>query len=119
MVGQEKLEDAVLRLPHAVVRGVDDHAVGDLHEAGWGEGRPARPLDVDKTHAAHADGLHARVVAEAWDVGAGPLGGRDEQLALARGDGAAVHGERELFGRHAFVVRLVERHVSQRGTPLL
>ncbi len=113
VVGQQELEHAVLGLLDPLVGGVDDHAVGDRDEAGRGQGRAARALDVDQAHAAHADGLHAWVVAEARDVGAGALGRRDEQLALLRRRRAPVEGEGELR-------RVLSglRRVSQRDTPL-
>ena len=75
-------------------------------------------LDVDEAHAAHADRRHARVVAEARDVGPRPLGRRDQQLALEGGDLPAVQGEGDpLIGMHVGVE--LPGRVSQRGTPLL
>ncbi len=82
VVGQQELEHAVLGLLHLLRRGVDDHALAGLDEAGRLQGGAARALHLDQAHAAHADGLHARVVAEARDVGPGPLGRGDQQLAL-------------------------------------
>ena len=112
VVGQQELQHPVLGLLDPLVGGVDHHAVVDLHEAGGRQRGAARPLHVDQAHAAHADGVHARVVAEARDVGAGPFGRGDEQLALGRRHRAAVEGEGELLGR---LVGL--RRVSQRDTP--
>ena len=40
--------------------------------------RAAAGVDLDDAHAAHADRLHARVVAEARDVDAVALGGVDD-----------------------------------------
>ncbi len=117
VVGQQEFEHPVLGLLDPVVGGVHHHAVGHRDEAGRGQGGAARALDVDEAHAAHADGVHAGVVAEARDVGAGALGRRDEQLALLRRDGAPVEGEGQLprFSGGEGVVGL--RGVSQRGTP--
>ena len=43
-------------------------------------------VHLDQAHPAHAHRLHAGVVAEARDVGPGPLGRGDEHLArLGRG----------------------------------
>ena len=52
------------------------------HAARLQRGAPAG-VDLDEAHAAHADRVHPRVVAEARDVDAVPLGGVDDQLALA------------------------------------
>ena len=82
VVGQQELEHAVLGLLHLLRGGVDDHAVAGLDEAGRLQRGAARALHLDQAHAAHADGLHARVVAEARDVGPGPLRRGDQQLAL-------------------------------------
>ena len=87
VVDQEELEDAVLRLLRGLALGVDDHLVGHRDHAGGLEGGAAAGVDVDDAHAAHAHRLHARVVAEARDVGAGPLGGLDHELA-----GRGLHG---------------------------
>ena len=114
VVGEQELEHPVLGLLHLVRRGVDHHALGRLNEAGRLERRPAGTVDLDQAHPAHADGRHARVVAEAGDVGAGPIRRRDEQFPLARGHAAAVEGEAErLLAR-----RVSGGRVSQRGTPL-
>ena len=58
---------------------------------------PRGPADLDEAHPAHADRLHARVVAEARDEGPGPLGGGDQHLALAGADGPAVERELDLL----------------------
>ena len=70
VVGQQELEHAVLGLLHLLRGGVDDHALAGLDEAGRLQRGAPRALHLDQAHAAHADGLHARVVAEARDVGA-------------------------------------------------
>ena len=82
VVDEQELEDAVLRLLRGRRLGVDDHAVGDRDHAARLQRRPAAGVDVDDAHAAHADRPHPRVVAEARDVDAGPLGGVDHELAL-------------------------------------
>ena len=53
----------------------------------------ARPLHVDQAHPAHADRLHARVVAEAGDVDPGPLGRGDDHLPGLRLDLAPVQDD--------------------------
>ncbi len=70
VVGQQELEHAVLGLLHLLRGGVDDHALAGLDEAGRLQRGAPRAIHLDQAHAAHADGLHARVVAEARDVGA-------------------------------------------------
>ena len=119
VVGQQELEHAVLRLLDPVVARVHHHAVRDLHEAGRGQRGAARPFHVDQAHAAHAHRLHAWVVAEARDVGAGTLGRRDDELALGGGDLAPVEGERDPVGRGVALARVRLGRVSQRGTPPL
>ena len=117
VVGQQELEHAVLRLLDPVVARIDHHAVGDRHEAGRGEGGTARSLHVDQAHAAHAHGLHARVVAEARDVGARPLGRRDEELALGRRHRAPVEREGERSSAGASVLAVSVLAVSVKGAP--
>ena len=118
VVGQQELEHAVLGLLHLVDAGDDLHALGDLDEARRLQRGAARALDLDQAHAAHADRLHARVVAKARDVGPGPLGRLDDQLALASAvTGAAVEREGELLVRRASCGSSA-LGVSQRGTPL-
>ena len=94
VVDEQELEDAVLRLLHRRRVGDDLLALGHRDEAGGLQLRAAGPVDLDEAHAAHADRPHARVVAEAGDVGAGPLGGGDDHLARLGLDGLAVDGDR-------------------------
>ena len=96
VVGEEELEDAVLGLLDLLRVGDDLHALASSDVAGGHEGRAPRALDLDEAHPADADGLHARVVAEARDVGAGALGGGDDHLALLGGHLTAVEGEGDL-----------------------
>ena len=96
VVGEEELEYSVLRLLHLVRRGVDHHAVGGLNEAGRLERRPAGTVDFDQAHATHTHRLHARVVAESRDVGPGPLGRGDQQLARLGRHGAPVEADGDL-----------------------
>ena len=98
VVDEEELEDAVLGLLRGRRLGVDDHAVGDRDHAARLQRRAAAGVDVDDAHAAHADRLHPRVVAEPRDEDAGPLGGVDDELALAGLDGVAVDGDRQRVG---------------------
>ena len=102
VVDQQELEDAVLGLLDLV--GVGDHLRARLHldEAAGLQGGAPGAADLDQAHPAHPDRLHAGVVAEPGDEGAGPLGGGDEHLALAPGDLPAVEGE---------------GHLSRRGRP--
>ena len=81
VVGEQELEDAVLGLLHLLRVGDDVHAVVHLDVAGRLQRRAPRPVDFDEAHAAHADRLHARVVAEARHVVAGALGGFDDEFA--------------------------------------
>src|SRR5690606_25522276 len=57
--------------------------------------RAARRLDLDQAHAAHANRVHSLVPAEAGDVGAGVLGGLDQQLAGRDLALLAVDGDRD------------------------
>ncbi len=123
VVGEQELEHAVLGLLDLLRGGVDDHALAGLDEAGRLQGGAPRALHLDQAHAAHADGLHPRVVAEAGDVGPGALGRGDQQLALLRADLAPVERERVrpvvlgLGGQRVGGVLGLGR-VSQRDTPL-
>ena len=122
VVGQQELEHAVLGLLDLLRGGVDDHALAGLDEAGRLQRGAARALHLDQAHAAHADRLHARVVAEARDVGPGPLGRGDEQLALLGADLAAVQREGVrpvvLASASASAGSVGLGRVSQRDTPL-
>ncbi len=82
VVDEEELEDSLLSLLDGVVLSVDHHAVGDGVGTGGDQRRSPRRLDLDQTHAAHPDGVHSGMPAEARDVGAVVLGGLDDQLAL-------------------------------------
>ena len=70
-----------------------DHAVAALDHAARLQRRAATGVDLDEAHAAHADRVHPRVVAEPGDVGAGALARVDEQLALLGDDLVAVDGD--------------------------
>ena len=85
VVDQQELEHAVLGLLGDLADSVSTTmpAATWIMQAGCSAG-PAARVDLDEAHAAHAHRLHALVVAEARDVDAGPLGGVDDQLALAR-----------------------------------
>ena len=89
VVGQEELEHPFPGLLDHVGGGVHHHALGHPGGAGGGQGPAARPFDLHQAHAAHAHRLQAGVPAEAGDVGAGPLGHRDEQFPGGRPPPAA------------------------------
>ena len=93
VVDQQQLHHALLRLVghRRGVLGLDDHAVGDRHGA-RGQ-RLALPLDLDQALPAGADRVEQRVVAEARDGDAEPLGDPDDQLALLRHDRDPVDGQ--------------------------
>ena len=86
VVDEQELEDAVLRLLGDVGFGLDDHAVAHREHAARLQAGAAAGVDLDEAHTAHADRLHARVVAEPRDVDAVAFGGGDEQFALLRHD---------------------------------
>ena len=95
VVDQEELEDTVLGLLHLGRIGDDLHPGRRFNEAARHECGAARATHFHQTHPTHPDRLHARVVTEAWDEGAGPLGRGDEQLALAGAHGPTVECEFE------------------------
>ncbi len=98
MVREEQLDHPLLRALDLLRLCAHDLAVGHGGHARHDHHRPARALHLHHALAAHADAAHARVVAEARDVLALTVGGSDDELALARGDRAAVdrdaHGVR-------------------------
>jgi hypothetical protein len=96
VVDQQELEDPILRLLDGRRIGDDLLTVRHSNETGGIEGEAPRALHVDQTHAAHANGLHARVVAEAGDVYTCPLGRRDDHLTLERLDRPSVQDDRQL-----------------------
>ncbi len=93
MIGQQQLEDALVRSLDLRCVGADDLSLGYGGHARHDHHRSARTLDLDEALAAHADRLHARVVAEARDVITAAIGGGDDPLALTRLDLAAVDRE--------------------------
>ena len=97
VVGEVHLEVAFALGPHARRLGAHDEAVVDPGRAGGLELGPA--LDLDEAQAAGAPGGHALDVAERRDVDAGPLGRRQDGLALGRGHERAVDGELQGVGR--------------------
>ena len=82
VIDEQELEHAVLRALHHVALRAHDHAVDDRRRAR--DLQAAHPLDLDETHPAHPDRLHALVPAEPRDVGAVLLRGLDQQLAARR-----------------------------------
>ena len=105
MVQQQELEDAVLSLLGDLGFGLDLHAGRALDHAAGLQGRATTGVDLDEAHPAHADGLHALVVAEARDVGAGALGGVDEELALPGDDLMAVDLDDDAVDRGSLGLR--------------
>ena len=95
VVDEQELQHALLRLLHARPVRVDLHALGHVGHARHGQRRAPAGVDVDEAHAAHAHRLHALVVAEAGDVGAGALRGGDQQLARLGLDVVTVDGDRD------------------------
>ncbi len=108
VVDEQELEHPVLGLLDRRGGGVDLLAVGHGDEARRRQGRSPGAHHLDQAHAAHADRLHAGVVAEAGDVDAGPFRGRDDHLAFVGLDGAAVELDGHLLGR------LPRRHRGRR-----
>ena len=92
MVGEQQLEHPFLDALDGRRLGVDLHVGRDREHARRHQRRTASAVDLDEALTAHPDRLHPRVVAEAWDVDAGALGGSDDQLALARRERHAVDG---------------------------
>src|SRR4051794_21510514 len=95
VVDEQELDDRLLRRPHALGLGVDDHAVLDRRRARGLELRDA--LDLDEAHAAGADRrAELGLVAEDRDLDVAVLGAVDEHDVLRRGDLEAVDRERDL-----------------------
>ena len=99
VVDEQQLHDPLLRLlgDRRGELGADHHAVG--HRLGARGDRLALALDLDQALPAGAGRLEQRVVAEARDLDADPLGHPDEQLALGRGHLDPVDGERDRVRR--------------------
>ena len=93
VVDEQELEHPILGLLGGLGLGVDGHALTDRDHAARLQGRTTARVDLDQAHPAHADRLHARVVAEPWDVGAVTLGGIDEQFARVGLDLDTVEGD--------------------------
>ena len=92
VLAEQHLRQRPLELRDRRVRR-DDHPFGDAGRAG-GQ-RPRRALDADDAHPAAAVGVELVVVAEGRDEDVVPGERVDEQLALGRGDLAAVECERD------------------------
>ena len=93
VVGQQELQDTVLGLLDLLALRVDDHAFTDLDVTGGLQRGATGTIDFNETHATDTDGLHARVVAKAWDVRSHAVGRRDQHLTLGCGDFASINGE--------------------------
>ncbi len=106
VVDQQELEHPVLGLLGDRGLGVDLHVRRALEHAARLQRRAPTGVDLDDAHAAHADGLHARVGAEVRDVDAVALRRVDDELALVRHDRCAVEGDRDAFdGRRLLLLR--------------
>ena len=103
VVDQEKLHDPLLRLLRHVGRelGPHDHAVGD--GLGTGGDRLALALHLHQALPAGTGRGQQRVVAEARDRDAEPLGDPDHQLTLGRLYLDTVDGQRYLVAALGYV----------------
>ena len=90
MIREQELEDSVLCFLCDCRFGIGLHAGGALDHAAGLKRWPATCVDLDQTHTAHTNWLHALVVTEARNVGAGAFGGIDEQLTLTGNDLNAI-----------------------------
>ena len=97
VLGEEHLGQRALELRHRRVRR-DHHPLGDPSRAR--RHRPRRALDADDAHPAAAVRVELVVVAEGRDEDVVAGERVDEQLALGRGDVAAVDGELDYGARH-------------------
>ncbi len=95
VVEEQEFENALLGLSGRLGLSEDLLAVGHLDEARRLEARTPGTGDLDKAHPAHADRGHPRVVAKARDEDAGPLGRRDDELALVCFQDSPVDGDRD------------------------
>ena len=93
VVEEQELEHALLGLTGRLGLGEDLLAIGNLDITSRLQARASRTGDLDKAHAAHPNRLHPRVVAKARDENPGPLGGRDDELALLRFHSPPVDGD--------------------------
>ena len=93
VVEEQELEHALLGLAGGLGLGEDLLALGHLDEARRLQARAPGTGDLDKAHPAHAHRLHPRVIAKARDEDPGPLGSRDDELALLGPNGPPVDGD--------------------------
>jgi hypothetical protein len=93
VVREQELEHAVLGFLHLLGIGAHAHAVVDVQVARGLQRRATRSFDFDEAHAAHSHRLHARVVAETWDVLTRSLGGVDQQFTGLHLDLSTVDGD--------------------------
>ena len=82
MVGEEELKNAVLRLLCHCRFGVGFHSRRALDHAARLKRGTATSVDLDQTHTAHANWLHALVVTKTRNVGTRALCGIDKEFAL-------------------------------------
>ena len=96
VVDEQELEDAVLRLLGRPRDSVSTFMSGRHRDhARRLERRAAAGVDLDDAHPAHADRLHARVVAEARDVDAVRSAASMTSSPLAASTSLAVDGDRD------------------------
>ena len=95
VVREEELKNTVLSLLCYCRFGVGFHPRRALDHAAGLKRRTATGIDLDQTHAAHADRLHTLVVTEARDVRTRALGSVDKEFALTSDDLDAIdfHGD--------------------------
>ena len=91
MVGEEELKNAVLRLLCHCRFGVGFHSRRALDHAARLKRGTATSVDLDQTHTAHANWLHALVVTKTRNVGTSALCGIDKEFALTSDELDAIN----------------------------
>ena len=122
VVGEQQLDDALLGPLRSSATRCRPSCRARPDHARRRQLRTATAVDLDEAHAAHADRAHPLVVAEPRDVLAVPLGGGDDQLALAGRDrspliviGDGVRIRLGIGGRRRSAGGAVDRPVARLG----